>query len=1031
MSVINEATVEEAALTWFEQAGYRVHSEAYGKGSFPPERDSLAEVVYTGIFSDAIVAINPGASAEAIDDAIHQITTIGGGSLIQTNRAVHDLLVDGVPAEVLRNGEPRGELIHLIDWDNPADNDFRVVNQFTVVEEKRERRPDIVVFINGLPLAVIELKNLADEQATVHRAWNQFQTYFEDIPSLFRYNELIVASDGISARMGGITTPWERMSEWKTIEGDEPAGRSAVPLEVLIKGIFAPDRLLDLIQSFIVFEDEGAKIEKKIAGYHQFHAVQKAVATTVAASSSTGDRKGGVVWHTQGSGKSLTMLFFAGKLIREAALENPTIVMLTDRNDLDDQLFGTFSRGRHLLRQRPEQAEDRADLRQRLTRASGGVVFTTIQKFLPDKRFDAHPLLSDRRNIVVIADEAHRSQYDLVGGYASHIRDALPNATFVAFTGTPLELSDRDTRMVFGNYIDIYDVEQAVADGATVPIFYESRLVKLDLSEGKAVDLDTGFEEVTEAEEAEGKEKLKSKWTQLEAVVGTPKRLAEVAADLVAHYERRVDALEGKALIVCMSRRICVDLYDQIVALRPEWHADSDDEGVIKVVMTGSAADRLDWQPHIRNKQRREAIAKRFKDPDDPLRLVIVRDMWLTGFDVPSLHTMYVDKPMKGHALMQAIARVNRVFKDKPGGLVVDYLGLADNLKAALRTYTESGGRGKAVRNVEQETNELVAVMLEKLEFWRELFAEFDHSHFLNGSPAERIEIIRQGQNHVFLTDYQNPGFLKRFRDAATALLKAFALAGATDEAQAVRAEVAFFHSVNAALGKIASRNGGSGGDVEHAVRQLVDQAIAPQGVVDIFAAAGLEKPDISILSEGFLLDVQDMPQKNLAVELLNKLLNDEISSRSRTRLVQSREFSTRLKEALARYHNRSIETAQIIEELIALAREMREAQGRGEQLGLTDDELAFYDALEVNDSAVAVLGDEALRTIAREVAATVRNNVTIDWTQREQVRANLRRMVKRVLRKYGYPPDKQERATLTVIEQAELFGKEWTQGPA
>ncbi len=1022
MSAINEALVEEATLTWLERLGYRVHSETYGGGrSFPPERESYAEVAFTDILRAALHRIDPDSTPDAIDEAIRQVLTASGPSLIQANRGFHSLLANGVAVDVLRDGEVRGERVQLIDFDHPERNDFRVINQFTVIDHK-ERRPDVVVFVNGIPLAIIELKNLADEQATIEKAWNQFQTYQQDLPTFFTYNAIEVVSDGVQARMGGITTPFERAMAWKTVDGYELVPETANQLETLIKGVFEKRRFLDLIRSFIVFEDDGQTVVKKIAGYHQYHAVNKAIERAVEASAPNGDHKGGVVWHTQGSGKSLTMLFFAGKLILEPAMANPTIVMLTDRNDLDGQLFLTFSRGSGLLRQTPAQAESREDLRELLTRASGGVIFTTIQKFEPNELKNPEPLLSDRRNIIVMADEAHRSHYDFTDGYAVAIRAALPNATFVAFTGTPLELGDKDTRIVFGDYIDIYDVEQAVRDGATVPIYYESRQVPLDLPDDKANLLDDAFEELTEREETEGKARLASKWSQLEALVGTPKRTKQVAADLVEHFERRQEAMMGKGLIVTMSRRIAVELYDEIVALRPGWQSDDDASGKIKVVMTGSASDPLTWQPHIRNKKAREAIAQRFKNPDDELQLVIVRDMWLTGFDVPPLHTMYVDKPMRGHGLMQAIARVNRVFRDKPGGLVVDYLGIGNDLKKALQTYTQSGGKGRAVRNVEQETNELVAVMLEKLDVCRSLFDGFDYVDFLKGAPTEILQIVPKAREYLILRDYRESGYRKRFDDAATALLKAFALAGATDEAQRVRREVAFFQTVKAAETK--TRAGSSATDIDHAVQQLVDRAIAPQGVVDIFAAAGLDKPDISILSESFLLDVEGMPQKNLAVELLQRLLNDEINSRKVTRMVQARLFSDRLSESLNRYNNRSIETAQIIEELIDIAREMRAAEETARNLGLNTDELAFYDALSESKSAVDVLGDEQLRVIAREVADTVRNKASIDWTKREQVRADLRRHVKRVLRKHGYPPDKTDRAAETVIEQAELLAR-------
>ncbi len=777
-----------------------------------------------------------------------------------------------------------------------------------------------------------------------------------------------------------------------------------------------------------------------MAGYHQFHAVNVAVEETLRAARAAalqrvaeasarygperrpggepGDRRVGVVWHTQGSGKSLTMAFYAGRVILHPEMENPTIVVLTDRNDLDDQLFGTFARCRDLLRQEPVQAESRADLRERLRVAGGGVVFTTIQKFFPEEKGDRHPVLSDRRNIVVIADEAHRSQYDFIDGFARHMRDALPNASFIGFTGTPIEVTDKNTRAVFGDYISVYDIQRAVADGATVPIYYESRLAKLELDAAERPKIDPEFDEVTEGEEVERKEKLKSKWAQLESIVGAEKRLKLIAQDLVAHFDRRLEAMDGKAMVVCMSRRIAVELYRAIAALRPDWHHEDDDKGALKVVMTGSASDPLDWQPHIRNKPRREALAQRFRDPGDLFKIVLVRDMWLTGFDAPSLHTMYVDKPMRGHGLMQAIARVNRVFRDKPGGLVVDYLGLADELRKALATYTESGGKGKTA--IDQA--EAVAIMLEKYEICRSLFHGFDWSRWITGKPQERLAILPAAQEHILAQEDGKARLLRVVMD----LSQAFALAVPHGEAMKIRDDVAFFQAVRAVLAKGVAGDGKTEEELDHAVRQIVSKAVASGEVVDIFAAAGLKKPDISILSDEFLAEVRGLPQRNLAVELLRKLLSGEIKTRGRKNVVQARSFSEMLEQAIRRYQNRAIETAQVIEELVALAKEMREANARGEQLGLTEDELAFYDALETNDSAVKILGEPILKTIAHELAETVRKNVTIDWTVRENVRAHLRVLVKRILRKYGYPPDKQEKATQTVLEQAEVLSEAW-----
>ena len=846
----------------------------------------------------------------------------------------------------------------------------------------------------------------------------------------------------MEARIGTLTAGREWFKPWRTIGGEGLAEPHLPQLQVMLEGVCAPHRFLALVRDFIVFEDDGSGVlVKKMAGYHQFHAVEVAVAETLRAAKlrdlatdvrdetsrnesgrktggAPGDRRIGVVWHTQGSGKSLTMAFYAGRIIRELAMENPTVVVLTDRNDLDDQLFGTFSHCRDLLRQPPVQAESRADLRTKLAVKAGGVVFTTIQKFFPEEKGDTHPALSQRRNIVVIADEAHRSQYDFIDGFARHMRDALPRASFVGFTGTPIELQDANTRAVFGDYISIYDIQRAVEDQATVPIYYESRLAKLTLDESERPKIDPGFEEATEGEEVARKEKLKTKWAQLEAVVGTKQRLRLVAEDIVSHFEHRIEAMDGKAMVVCMSRRICVNLYRELMRLRPDWHHDDDAKGNLKVVMTGAAPDPPDWQPHIRNKAGREALASRFRKAGDPLRMVLVRDMWLTGFDAPSLHTMYVDKPMRGHGLMQAIARVNRVFKDKPGGLVVDYLGLAHELKRALATYTESGGKGKTA--IDQ--SKAVAVMLEKYEICRGLFHGFDRSQWITGSPQERLGLLPAAQEHILAQEDGKDRYVRSVRE----LSQAFALAVPHKEAIRIRDDVAFFQAVQSVLAKRAPADARPEEELEHAVRQILSRAVASAGVVDIFAAAGLEKPDISILSDKFLADVRGMPQRNLAVELLQKLLKGELATRRRKNIVQARSFAEMLEQTLRRYQNRAVEAAQVIEELIQLARELREVDARGEELGLSEDELAFYDALETNDSAVQVLGDETLRDIARELVETVRGNVTIDWTLRENVRANLRRLVKRILRRHGYPPDKQEKATRTVLEQAEVLSAGW-----
>lgn len=1018
---VSESTVEDAALGWFDGLGYTVlHGPEIAPEEPAAERDSYEDVVLAGRLRKAIDRLNPRIPAEARREAFRKVTLPESPSLVANNRTFHRMLVDGVEVEYQReDGSIAGDRVRLIDYKNPENNDWLAVNQFTVIEAGHNRRPDVVVFVNGLPLAVIELKNPADEEATIWTAFNQLQTYKQDIPSLFVFNEALIVSDGMQARIGSLTANKEWFLPWRTIEGEELAPETMLQLEVLTRGVFDRGRFLDYVRHFIVFEEERKETVKKLAGYHQYHAVNQAVEATAKASGPHGDKRCGVVWHTQGSGKSLTMAFYAGRIILHPAMENPTLVVLTDRNDLDDQLFGTFSRCHELLRQKPQQAKDRAHLRQLLKVASGGVVFTTIQKFFPEEKGDRHPLLSDRRNVVVIADEAHRSQYDFIDGFARHMRDALPKASFIGFTGTPIELTDKNTRAVFGDYISIYDIQRAVHDGATVPIYYESRMAKLELNQNEMPRLDEEFEEVTEGEEELRKEKLKTKWAALEAVVGTEKRLGLIAEDLVDHFERRIDAMEGKAMIVCMSRRICVDLYKAIVKLRPGWHNEDDDKGEIKVVMTGSATDPLDWQQHIRNKPKREGLAKRFKDPDDPLKIVLVRDMWLTGFDAPCLHTMYVDKPMRRHGLMQAIARVNRVFKDKPGGLVVDYLGLADQLRKALAAYTESGGKGKTA--IDQE--EAVAVMLEKYEICCGLFHGFDWSVWVSGQPSERLGLLPTAQEHILVQEDGKTRLLKAVAD----LSKAFALSVPHPESIRIRDDVGFFQAVRAAVAKSTATRAVSAEDLEHAVRQLVSKAISPDEVVDIFAAAGLKKPDISILSDEFLAEVRELPQRNLAVELLQKLLKDEMKTRSKKNLVQSRSFAEMLERSVRAYQNRAIEAAQVIEELIALAREMREADKRGEKLGLSEDELAFYDALEVNDSAVKVLGDETLQTIAHELVDQVRRNVSIDWTIKESVRAKLRVMVKRILRKYGYPPDKQEKATRTVLEQAELLCKDWT----
>ena len=1041
MTTLSESTVEAAALEWLTTLGWETaHGPDVAPDTPGAERDNYGQVVLEWRLRDALSRLNPSLPGSALDDTLRRLTHPEGATLEARNRSFHRMLVAGVTVEYrTSDGNIRGEQARAIDFDNWAANDWLAVNQFTVAENQNTRRPDVVLFVNGLPLGVIELKNPTDEDATVWTAWQQIQTYKAELPSLFSLNEALIVSDGLAARIGTLTAGKEWFKPWRTITGESLANSGLPELQVLLEGACYPECFLALVRDFIVFDDDGsAKLVKKMAGYHQFHAVRTAVDETLRAADlqvaaersegryesgrrpggAAGDRRIGVVWHTQGSGKSLTMAFYAGSMIREPAMENPTIVVLTDRNDLDDQLFTTFSRCRDLLRQPPVQAESRADLRDKLSVAAGGVVFTTIQKFFPEERGDTFPTLSERRNVVVIADEAHRSQYDFVDGFARHMRDALPNASFVGFTGTPIELEDANTRAVFGDYISIYDIQRSVEDNATVPIHYESRLARLVLDRTEQPTIDPDFEEATEGEEIERKERLKTKWAQQEAVVGAENRIRQIAQDMVDHFEQRLEALEGKAMVVCMSRRICVDLYQELVRLRPGWHDGDDAKGSIKVVMTGSASDPPEWQQHVRTKPRREALANRFRDPNDSFRVVLVRDMWLTGFDAPSLHTMYLDKPMRGHGLMQAIARVNRVFKDKPGGLVVDYLGIAQDLRNALVTYTESGGTGRTAIDKE----EAVAVMLEKHEICCAMFHGFDWSKWTTGTASERLGLIPPAQEHILAQENGKDRCIAAVRE----LSQAFALAVPHEETHRIRDDVGFFQQVRAALSKASPSQTRAEEDLDLAVRQIVSRAVASEGVLDIFAAAGLEKPDISVLSEEFLAEVQGMPQRNLAVELLQKLIRGELSLRRRSNVVQARSFAEMLEQSLRRYQNRAIEAAQVIEELIQLAREMREANARGEKLGLSDDELAFYDALETNDSAVQVLGDETLRTIAQELVDTVRRNVTIDWTLRENVRAQLRVLVRRILRKYGYPPDKQEKATQTVLEQAEVLSEGW-----
>jgi len=1060
MAFLSEAEIESALLDQLRTLGYSIEREEdIGPDGRRPERESHDEVVLRRRFEDAVARLNPGVPPEARQDAIRRVTQSELPALLEENRRIHRLMTEGVDVEYYADdGTLTAGKVWLIDFEHPENNDWLAVRQFVVINGQNNRRPDVVVFVNGLPLAVIELKAPGSGNATLAGAFNQLQTYKQQIPQLFHTNALLVTSDGISARVGSLSADLERFMPWRTTDAREVAPKGAPELPVLVEGVFEHRRLLDLLRDFTVFGETGSGLVKIIAGYHQFHAVKKAVESTVRAamqvqevdedpaeyglpsvkSQRPGDRRAGVIWHTQGSGKSLLMTFYAGQLVKHPALENPTLVVITDRNDLDDQLFATFSMCRDLIRQTPVQAESREHLQALLNRASGGVIFTTLQKF-----GEITKPLTTRRNVVVIADEAHRSQYgfkakvdaqtgEVSYGFAKYLRDALPNASFIGFTGTPIEAGDVNTPAVFGHYIDIYDISRAVEDGATVPIYYESRLARIELDEDEKPQIDAEVEEILEGEEETARERAKQKWATIEALVGAEKRLRQVAADIVQHFESRVAALDGKAMVVCMSRRICVALYDEIVKLRPDWHSPDDNAGVVKIVMTGAASDPPEWQPHIGNKARRDLLARRARDPDDPLKLVIVRDMWLTGFDAPCMHTMYVDKPMRGHGLMQAIARVNRVFRDKPAGLVVDYIGIAQNLKSALAQYSP-----KDRENTGIDEAEAIAVMLEKYEVVRDMFFGLDYRPALNASPQARLAMLAEAIEWILAKQQQwaaqettaegKKAAHRRFADAVLALSKAFALAASSDEARAIREEVGFFQAVRAALVKSDSASSSSAQERALAIQQIVSRAVVSTEIVDILRAAGLKSPDISILSDEFLAEVQQMEKKNLALEALRKLIDDGIRARSKANVVQTRAFSERLEAAVARYHANAITTAGVLQELIELARDIRAARQRGEESGLSDEEVAFYDALAENESAVQVMGDEKLRVIAHELLVSLRNNVSVDWAHRESARARVRVLVKRILRRYGYPPDLQDSAVRTVLAQAEALSSVWS----
>ncbi len=1036
MAKINEEQFENHLLGILGEMGY-----AYENGyDIAPEtdraeREDYREVVLVGRLRQKLSDINPHIPESAIEDAITQITRPQFPSLIQNNREFHRLLRDGVKVQFQQDEETKADFVHLFDFANADNNEFLAVNQFTIRGPKSSKRPDIIIFINGLPIAVLELKNPADANTTIYDSYKQLQTYKEEIPDLFIFNELLVIADLREARVGSVTADYERFGKWRTIDGEtvDPLGETR-ETETLVRGLFRRDLLLEYIRDFVLFEDEKQTI-KKIAAYHQFHLVRKAFAKTIEATRTDHDGRIGVAWHTQGSGKSISMAFYAGKVITAPEMKNPTIIVVTDRNDLDGQLFATFSNAKELMRETPRQAETRAELRELLAgRPSGGVIFTTIQKFSLYDTEKAFPILSERSNIVVIADEAHRTQYGLNAtldrttgkiryGFAYYLHQAFPNASFIAFTGTPISLVDRDTRGVFGEYIDIYDMKQAEADGAVVPIYYESRLAKLDLNEDEKPVIDQEVEELTEDEEESERARMNSRWAALEKIVGAEPRLKKIAADFIKHFEERQVAMaktgagKGKAMFVCMGRDICVRLYDEIIKLKPEWHNADAAKGVVKVIMTGSSSDKSELQPHIQPRQTKKDLEKRFKDPDDEFQVAIVRDMWLTGFDAPSLHTIYIDKPMRGHSLMQAIARVNRVFKQKPGGLVVDYIGIGHELKQALKEYTDSGGEGDLFSEAAKKALPAVKENIDRI---RGMFHGFDYQDF----ETEAIDILPDAADHIIGLGEDRK---KTFLDCVTALTKAYALCSTLDEAHVFGPEIAFFQAVKAYINKPElSRMKFTDQQRELAIRQIMSRAVMSDGVMDIFSAVGMEKPNIGILSEEFLEEVRMMPQKNLAVELLERLLKNEVKSRMKTNVVQSKKFSELLTATISRYHNRAVETMQVIEELVAMARDFRHAAGEGERLGLSPEEVAFYDALADNEASVRELGDQTLRKIAVELTIKLRNSTTIDWAFRDAVRARLRIMVKQILRRYKYPPDKTDEAIDLVLKQAEVLSESW-----
>lgn len=1044
---MNESDLEKLCLSWFRDAGWDVlHGPDIAPDVESPERSDYREVLLHDRLLSSLARLNPQLPDSAIEEVAIALSRPKHPSLILNNRDFHAAMVKGLPVEIMDGGELRGDQVRIVDFENAANNDFLAVNQFTILGTKQPRRPDIVCFLNGLPIAIIELKNPVDESVGIEDAFNQLCTYKSEISQLFVYNEALVISDGINARVGSLSADLDRFLPWRVIRNEDDRPSLDFELEKVVRGFFAPDLLVDFLRSFILFEDSDDGVIKKIAAYHQFHAVREALRVAVIAATAPqrvsvaerasygktvvpGSKKGGIVWHTQGSGKSITMAFFAGKLMKEPKFANPTIVVITDRNDLDSQLFGVFVGARELLGELPVQAESRERLRDLLSdHESGGIYFTTVQKFFPEKGELIFPKLNGRSNIIVIADEAHRSQYGFKAvldrktghykyGFAKHLRDALPEATFIGFTGTPVEGGDHDTRAVFGDYVSIYDIQDAVDDKATVPIYYESRLAKLDLDEAQMEKLSAQVEEVFEDEEDTARrEATLSHWAALEKLIGSKPRIDTLASDIIAHFEARTGAIEGKGFVVCMSREICAKLYKAIVDLRPSWHDPDPEKGAVKVIMTGSAADKEPIQSHVYNAAVRNRLEKRFKDPSDPLKLVIVRDMWLTGFDVPCLHTMYVDKPMRDHNLMQAIARVNRVFGTKTGGLIVDYIGMAQALKSALKNYTDSNGKGVPAHRA----TEAFAILREKIEVARELMRGFDYEAYLTKAHCLLVPAAN------FVLGLEDGA--RRWSDTVLAATEAFSLCGTLDDAIGLREELAFFQAIKAIIAKAGSPSTRSSAKAKESVlRQILDNAVVVEGIQDVFSLAGLDHPDIGILSDEFLLEVRNLPQKNLAALLLERLMSDQISSQARANVVLEKKFADRLRETINRYHNRAIESAQVIEELIAMAREFREETARGEKLGLNDNEFAFYEALANNESAARELGDKILSTIARELTDKLRDSASIDWRKRENVRARLRNLVRITLKRYKYPPDKQEEAVELVLNQAERLTDEWS----